>query len=176
MIRPIAALAFIALGLGAATAQDALPAQPATPEVVVDPTATIDNTPKQANLLTGLYATKAVIEICAVPVEANILAGIAADQARLEASLAMDPATAEKAYSQVKADVEKTTPDCAEGSPDRISVDAVTAIYSAQAAASPNGGATPAAPAPTATPATPATPADPAAPAAVPAEPATSAQ
>jgi hypothetical protein len=155
MIRPLAALAFIALGLGAATAQDALPAQPATPEIVVDPTATIDNTPKQANLLTGLYATRAVIEICAVTVEEGILSGIMADQARLESSLGMDPATSEKAYTQVKADVEKTTPDCAEGSPDRISVDAVTAIYAAQAAAAP---ATPAAPAAPAEPAAPAAP------------------
>ena len=166
MIRPLAAFAFIALGLGAATAQDALPVQPTTPEIVVDPAATIDATPKAANLLTGLYATKAVIEICTVAVEPNVLAGIDADRARLETTLRMDAPTAEKAYAQVKADVEKTSPDCVEGSPDRISVDAVTAIYAAQAAAAPAAGTAPAAPAPAATPA----PADPAAPAAAPAQ------
>ena len=159
MIRPLAALAFIALSLGAATAQEALPAQPTTPEVVVDPAATIDATPKQANLLTGLYATKAVIEICAVTVPADILTGISTDQQRLETGLGMDPATAEKAYVQVKADVEKTTPDCAEGSPDRASVDAVVAIYTEQAA---KAAAAPAAPATPAVPATPAAPATPA--------------
>lgn len=153
MIRPLAALAFIALGLGAAAAQDALPAQPATPEIVVDPTATIDATPKNANLLTGLYATKAVIELCTVSVPESILAGIAADQARLETSLGMDASTATAAYAQVKGDVEKTSPDCAEGSTDRISVDAVTAIYAAQAAAAPPAGAAPADPAAPAVPA-----------------------
>lgn len=165
MIRPLATLAFLALGLGAATAQDTLPAQPAAPEIVVDPTATIDTMPKNANLLTGLYATRAVIELCTVAVEDNILAGITADQHRLETGLGMDPATAEKAYVQVKADVEKTTPECAEGSPDRISVDAVVAIYAAQAAASPGGAAAPAAPAAPAEPATPATQAAPVTPA-----------
>jgi hypothetical protein len=159
MIRPLAALTFIALALGAASAQDALPAQPATPEIVVDPAAPVNLNSKQANMLTGLYATRAVIEICAVTVEADILSGITLDQQRLETSLGMDPATATKAYTQVKADVEKTTPDCAEGSPDRASVDAVVAIYAAQAAA-------PAAAAPAAAPVDPAAaPADPAVPA-----------
>jgi hypothetical protein len=167
MNRPLAALAFLALGLGAATAQEAVPAQPAAPEIVVDPTATVDATPKQANLLTGLYATKAIIEICTVSIEPGVLAGIDADQKRLEGSLGMDPVTSEQAYAQVKADVEKTTPDCADGSSDRAGVDAVTAIYAAQAAeaaAAPAAPATPAAPA-AAAPAAPA-PTEPAAPAA----------
>lgn len=167
MIRPLAALAFLAIGLGAATAQDALPAQPAPSDIVVDPAAPIDTTPKQANLLTGLYATRAVIELCSVTVAENVLAGIDIDQKRLETGLGMDAATAEKAYAQVKSDVEKTTPDCAEGSPDRISVDAVTSIYAAQSAAATGGAATPA---------TAATPAAPAAAPATPAEPATPVQ
>lgn len=161
MIRPLAALAFIVLGFGAATAQDALPAQPAMPEIVVDPAAPVNLNSKQANMLTGLYATRAVIEICAVTVEADILAGITIDQQRLETGLGMDPATAAKAYTQVKADVEKTTPDCAEGSPDRASVDAVTAIYAAQAAA-PAAAAAPVAPAVPAVPAEPVAPVTPA--------------
>ena len=117
MIRPLAALAFLAIGLGAATAQDALPAQPAPSDIVVDPAAPIDTTPKQANLLTGLYATRAVIELCSVTVAENVLAGIDIDQKRLETGLGMDAATAEKAYVQVKSDVEKTTPDCARRQP-----------------------------------------------------------
>ena len=44
----------------------------------------------------------------------------------------LDRATA---YAKVKADVEKTTPDCAEGSADRLGVDAVTAIYADRAVA-----------------------------------------
>lgn len=155
MNRPLAALAFLALGLGATAAQDAVPAQPAAADIVVDPTASLDVTPKQANLLTGLYATRAVIEICAVTVAPDVLAGITIDQQRLETGLGMDPATAEKAYIQVKADVEKTTPDCTDGSPDRASVDAVAAIYAEQAAAP----AAPAAPAALVAPATPTAPA-----------------
>lgn len=163
MIRPLAALAFLALGLGAATAQEAVPAQPAPADIVVDPAAKLDTTPKQANLLTGLYATKAVIEICAVTIDPKIAAGLDMDQKRLETSLGLDAASATEAYAKVKADVERTTPDCAEGSPDRASVDAVTAIYAAQAAAPATPGTeAPAAPAPAATPPAAETPATPA--------------
>jgi hypothetical protein len=129
MIRPLAALAVLALISGAATAQEAAPTT--APEIVVDPAASIDTTPKQANMLTGFYATQAVIELCSVAIEPNIAEGMAADRARLETALSMDAPTAAAAYAQVKADVEKTQPDCADGSPDRIGVDAVTAIYAA---------------------------------------------
>lgn len=129
MIRPFAALAVLALISGASVAQEAAPAT--APEIVIDPTATIDTTPKQANMLTGFYATQAVIEICAIQIEPNITEGMAADRARLETALSMDAAAATSAYAQVKADVEKTQPDCADGSADRAGVDAVTAIYAA---------------------------------------------
>lgn len=129
MIRPLAALAVLAFSLGASVAQEAAPTTP--PEIVVDPTATIDATPKQANMLTGFYATQAVIELCSVAIEPTIAEGMAADRARLETALSMDAAAATAAYAQVKADVEKTQPDCADGSPDRAGVDAVTAIYAA---------------------------------------------
>lgn len=160
MLRFVAATLLLAAGLGTAAAQDALPAQPTAPEIVIDPAAPISATPKQANLLTGLYATRAVIELCAVTVDAAVLAGMDADQARLQTGLGMDEATATRAYAQVKADVEKTSPDCADGSPDRSSVDAVTAIYAAQAAGTPTPPPA-AAPAPT----TPPAPEAPAAPA-----------
>ena len=160
MIRPLAALAVLALISGASVAQEAAPA--AAPEIVVDPAATINTTPKQANMLTGFYATQAVIELCSVAIEPAIAEGMAADRARLEASLSMDAAAATAAYAQVKADVEKTTPDCADGSPDRAGIDAVTAIYAAlpppaapaaPAAPQPGTVTTPPAPAPATPPA-----------------------
>lgn len=151
MIRPLAALAVLALISGAAVAQEAAPTT--APEIVIDPAASLNTTPKQANMLTGFYATQAVIELCSVSIEPNIAEGMAADRARLETALSMDATAAAAAYAQVKADVEKTQPDCAEGSADRAGVDAVTAIYAAlpppDAPAAPQPGtvAAPAAPA-----------------------------
>jgi hypothetical protein len=151
MIRPILALGFVAATLNIAVAQET-PSVPAPSDVVVNPAAPINATPKQANLLTGMYATKAVIELCAISLEDGVINGMDVDQKRLETSLAMDAPTAEKAYAQVKADVEKTTPDCAEGSTDRLGVEAVADIYkSSNTASSP--AAAPAAPAAGTTPA-----------------------
>ena len=149
MIRPLTLLAVLAMGLSPALAQEAAPAAPATP--AVDPAATFAPAPKATNLLTGLYATKAVIELCTLPVDAAILEGIAIDTERLQTSLSMDAATSEEAYDKIKADVGKTGPDCAEGSTDRVSVDAVTAIYAERAAAAAAPTATPPAPASDAT-------------------------
>lgn len=145
MIRPLLALGFVAAALNIAVAQET-PSVPAPSDVVVNPAAPINATPKQANLLTGMYATKAVIEICAISLEDGVLNGMDVDQKRLETSLAMDAPTAEKAYAQVKADVEKTTPDCAEGSADRLGVEAVADIYKSSTTTS-SPAATPAAPA-----------------------------
>jgi len=164
MIRPIAALAIFAVLTAGSIAQEATPASPAPTDVVVDPAASLNTSPKQANMLTGFYATQAVIELCSLTIEQPVLDGMAADRTRLEAALAMDAATGEKAYNLVKADVEKTAPDCTDGSTDRISVDAVTAIYKAQAPAAAPAAAAPATPAAPAEPATPAEPAAPAAP------------
>lgn len=157
MIRPLAALAVLALISGAAVAQEAAPTT--APEIVIDPAASLNTTPKQANMLTGFYATQAVIELCAVSIEPNIAEGMAADRARLETALSMDATAAAAAYAQVKADVEKTQPDCAEGSTDRAGVDAVTAIYAALPP--PDAPTAPAAPQPgtVTAPATPAAPA-----------------
>lgn len=127
MIRPISALTALALTLGASVAQEAAP--DASAEVVVDPAATVNASSKQANMLTGFYATQAVIELCAIPLDPAIAEGMGADRTRLESALAMDTASAELAYAKVKADVESTSPDCTEGSADRAGVDAVTAIY-----------------------------------------------
>jgi len=155
MIRSFAVLAVLAAGLGAVTAQEITPAAPTTPapaDITINPAAPIDATPKQANLLTGMYATKAVIELCALTIEDGVTSGMTADQQRLETSLGMDAATATSAYAKVKADVEKTTPDCTDGSADRLGVEAVTNIYQNPASATPPAGTTapaaPAAPAP----------------------------
>ena len=137
MIRTFAALTLLALGTASLAAQEAAPAAaPAAPaNIVVDPLAPIDNTPKNANLLTGLYATKAVIELCSVTVDPAVLTRMTADQRRFETGMGMDEAAGDKAYAGIKADVERTTPDCADGSTDRQSVDAVVALYANQNAA-----------------------------------------
>ncbi|MDP2780753.1 hypothetical protein [Devosia sp.] len=157
MFRSLAVLSVLALGLNPALAQDApapapaAPAVPAATDIVVDPAATLSSAPKQDELLTGFYATMAVIEICALPVPEQIKAGMAGDQKRLEASVGLDEVSAMTAYAKVRADVEATAPDCAEGSPDRASVDAVTAFYAQTDAVPAPGtaapGAAPAAPA-----------------------------
>lgn len=153
------ATAILLAGMSMAQAQDVKPAPidtpPATENLTVDPMATLDVTPKRANLLTGMYATKAVIELCNVPVDAAILTRMSDDQASLETSMQMDAATATKAYEQVKADVTKTKPDCNEGSVDRQGVDAVVGIYTAGPASAAPAAAAPATPA-AAAPATPA--------------------
>ncbi|WP_224704876.1 hypothetical protein [Devosia aquimaris] len=135
-LAPLALVALFGLCLGAAQAQEAAPA--AAPEapanVVIDPAADVSKAPKQSNLLTGFYATQAVIEICALPIDDAVKTGMAGDLKRLETSVGLDDASAATAYAKVKADVEKTQPDCAEGSADRASVDAVTAIYAEAAA------------------------------------------
>ena len=126
MIRPLAVFAALTLISGTAIAQEVAPA--AAPDIVIDPDASLNTSPKQANMLTGFYATLAVIDICTITLEPDITAGMEADRKRLETALGMDPAMADAAYAQVRADVEKTTPDCADGSPDRSGVDAVTSI------------------------------------------------
>lgn len=151
-MKPILfAAAILVAGLSTAQAQDVKPAPIDTPtateNLTVNPMATLDVTPKRANLLTGMYATKAVIELCNVPVDAAILARMSQDQAGLETSMQMDAATATKAYEQVKADVTKTKPDCADGSVDRKGVDAVVGIYTAGPADAAPAAAAPAAPA-----------------------------
>jgi hypothetical protein len=133
-------LTVLALGFLPAMAQDATPATdaaPATQNIVIDPAARLPNTSRQTNLLTGFYATLAVIEICALPLADEIKAGMTGDRRRLEASVGLDAVKAGQAYAKVLADVRSTSPDCAQGSPDRASVDAVTAIYAAASAAAP---------------------------------------
>jgi hypothetical protein len=102
LARKLLALLLVALALPAAQAQEAAP----KPAITVDPLASITAMPKQGTLLTGLYATRATIEICAVP-------------------LGEPGATAMNAHQRQL--------DCAEGSDDRKQADAVIDIYSGAA-------------------------------------------
>jgi len=128
MFRFASALALTLVAAAAPLAQEAAPA-PAAPEIQVDPNAVVDNTPKTLNLLTGIYATQAVIEICSVTVPEDVTERMTRDRQRYENLLLMDAPTAERAYASTKAEVEKTAVDCAEGSPDRQGVDAVLSAY-----------------------------------------------
>jgi hypothetical protein len=136
MIRTLAALTLLASALGAAAAQEATPATPAPADIVVDPTASI-GAPPQANLLTGLYATLVTIDICDITVEPAVRTGMDTDRKRLETALGLDATGVTEAYARVESDMRTVEPDCAEGSPDRASVDAVTAIYADQQATQP---------------------------------------
>ena len=154
MLRTSLAAGLLALLATAATAQEATP--PAAPaEIVIDPAANTAQPSKSTSLLTGLYATQATIELCAITVDPAIAAGMAADRQRLELSVSLDTPSAANAYAKVKADVERVGVDCAEGSPDRQSVDAVMAVYAQLAASSGGSTAQPADPAAAAAPAEP---------------------
>lgn len=133
MMKFFAVLGFALAGLGAPLAQEATPAVPSAPaDIRIDPAAPINAMPKQANLLTGLYATQAVIEICAITVPEPIIKAMSIDRKRFENVLVMDETASNRGYEQVKAEVQRTGPDCAEGSVDRKGVDAVLSVYTAR--------------------------------------------
>lgn len=123
MMKSFAVLGFLLAGLSAPLAQDA------APTIEIDPAAPINSMPKHANLLTGLYATQAVIDICAITVPEPVMTAMNFDRKRYENLLTMDEAASTRAYRDTKAEVERTAPDCAEGSPDRQGVEAVLSIY-----------------------------------------------
>lgn len=126
MPRFALALSVLALTIAAPLAQDATPA----PDITVDPHAIVDAMPKQGQLLTGLYATQATIELCNIAVTEPGVTAMAAHRRQLESEFHLEGESATKAYETVKADVEKTGVDCAEGSLDRQQTDAVIAVYS----------------------------------------------
>lgn len=136
MIRTPAAALVLALAASTASfAQEATTTAPADTQVTVDASANVRALPKAVDVLTGLYATLATVEICEIVLDPAIEAAIDVDRASMEAAAAFDEPTGEKAYQAVLADVRKTNPDCADGSPDRIGVDAVTAVYASRMAA-----------------------------------------
>ncbi|MBO9590400.1 hypothetical protein [Devosia sp.] len=130
MPRFALALSVLALTIAAPLAQEATPAPEAAPTITVDPGAVVDAMPKQGQLLTGLYATQATIELCNITVAEPGVTAMAAHRRQLESEFHLEGDTAVKAYETVKADVEKAGIDCAEGSADRQQTDAVIAVYS----------------------------------------------
>lgn len=127
MPRFALAALLIAASLAPVSAQDQAPA--ATSQITVDPAASVAQMPKSAQMLTGLYATLATLELCTVDIPEPARTGMNAHRRQMEASLSMDEATGTKAYEVVRADVEKAGVDCAETSTDRQQADAVIAIY-----------------------------------------------
>ncbi|WP_375452303.1 hypothetical protein [uncultured Devosia sp.] len=126
MIRPLVTLALV---LAATTAGLAQEAAPAPVDIRVDPSAVINAMPKQANMLTGIYATQAVIDICAITVPAPVATRMGNDRVRFEKAMGLDATGSIEAYDRIKASVAGTTPDCAEGSADRQGVEAVLSLY-----------------------------------------------
>jgi len=137
MIRmPAAAALLFALATTASFAQEAT-TPPADSQVTVDPRANVRALPKAVDVLTGLYATLATVELCEIALDPAVEAAVAADRASMEAAAGFDQATGERAYQAVLADVRRTEPDCTEGSPDRVGVDAVTEVYASRTATTP---------------------------------------
>lgn len=124
MPRLALAALVLAAGLSSASAQE-----PAPTTITVDPSATISQMPKSAQLLTGLYATLATLELCAIDIAEPAATGMSAHRRQMEAELRMDEETGTAAYERVRADVEKAGVDCAEGSNDRQQAEAVVSIY-----------------------------------------------
>ncbi|HWV20661.1 MAG TPA: hypothetical protein VN036_06510 [Devosia sp.] len=130
MPRFVPALCVLALTIAAPLAQEAAPAPATPPKITVDPSAVVDAMPKQGQLLTGLYATQATIELCNITVAEPGVTAMNAHRRQLESEFHLEGETAQKAYDTVKADVEKAGIDCTEGSPDRQQTEAVIAVYS----------------------------------------------
>ena len=130
MPRFVPALCVLALTIAAPLAQEAAPAPDTPPKITVDPSAVVDAMPKQGQLLTGLYATQATIELCNITVAEPGVTAMNAHRRQLESEFHLEGETAQKAYDTVKADVEKAGIDCTEGSPDRQQTEAVIAVYS----------------------------------------------
>jgi hypothetical protein len=129
MIRSLAIAAFVLATASAGYAQEASTTTPAPTDIQIDPSATINVMSKQANMLTGIYATQAVIDICAITVPEPVATRMGNDRKRFETGVGLDATGATEAYDKVKTSVTATTPDCAEGSPDRKNVEAVLSLY-----------------------------------------------
>jgi hypothetical protein len=129
MIRSLAAFAMVLAVATPGFAQEATTTTPAPTDIEVNAAATINAVPKQANMLTGIYATQAVIDICAITVPETVATRMGNDRSRFEAAIGLDATGATEAYQKIKDNVASTKPDCAAGSPDRANVDAVLTLY-----------------------------------------------
>ena len=129
MIRSLAIAAFVLATASAGYAQEASTTTPAPTDIQIDPSAAINVMSKQANMRTGIYATQAVIDICAITVPEPVATKMGNDRKRFETGVGLAASGATEAYEKVKTSVTATTPDCAEGSADRKNVEAVLALY-----------------------------------------------
>jgi hypothetical protein len=129
MIRPLSILAVLLATTTMGFAQEASTTTPAATDIQVNPSANVNVMPKQADMLTGIYATQAVIDICAITVPEPVAAKMGSDRSRFESLIGLDAAGAVEAYKKIKDSVAATTPDCAEGSADRKNVEAVLTLY-----------------------------------------------
>ena len=130
MIRPFALLAVLLATTAASFAQEASTTTPAATDIQINPSASVNVMPKQADMLTGIYATQAVIDICSITVPEAAATRMGSDRSRFEALIGLDADGATEAYKKIKDNVAATTPDCAEGSADRKNVEAVLSLYS----------------------------------------------
>lgn len=113
-------------------AETSTPSASSTPSVTIDPRASLAVQPKQQTMLTGLYATQATLDLCAIAPTEPATINMNAHRRQLETGLGLDEAAGEKAYQAVRSDLEKAGVDCTETSPDRQQTDAVLAVYSGQ--------------------------------------------
>lgn len=112
---------------GFALAAGTTPSAP--PDIEVDAGATINTVSKKTSMLTGLYATQAVIDICSISVSGPVATRMGNDRTRFEAAIGLDASSAAEAYQKIKANVASTSPDCTQGSSDRQEVEAVLTLY-----------------------------------------------
>ena len=129
MIRPFAVLAVLLATTATGFAQEASTTTPPATDIQVNPSAVVNAMPKQADMLTGIYATQAVIDLCTITVPETAATRMGSDRKRFEALVGLDADGAVEAYKKIKDSVAATTPDCAEGSADRKNVEAVLSLY-----------------------------------------------
>lgn len=88
--------------------------------------------PDPRDLLTGLYATKGLAEICGIAIDAKTEEAMTADEAQYVANLGITPEAADNAYEEIKSTLEARGPDCSDGSADVAGVTEVLDLYAAE--------------------------------------------
>jgi hypothetical protein len=138
----IAAVCALALGMVAPlTAQDAtvpdfeseldLPSASSSNQAALpgEPVISLNMPANPSDLLTGLLATRALIEVCDVPLDINIASAMDTDQAAFAQRMQIAPEAVNASYAQIRTATETRGPDCADGSDDRQGIDAVVSVY-----------------------------------------------
>lgn len=131
---------------------------PATAAPVDPATTAFALPPSPDDLLTGLYATRAVAELCNITIDPVTVEAMAADEAAFIEQLGITREVADNAFAEIRTAVEGQAPDCTPGSADVAGVEEVLAVYAAEpeadaATTEPAGTTTPAAAEPAAAPA-----------------------